>query len=155
MPDIKPSPAYLLIHGFRDLAVAGISPLTGEACAFSQRILCDVSEPGRALLQDFFGVSEFATHPNMNSTVGDAAAIGSVMLPRGIWRDLAAYYAFSSGALAYLEHPDGTLMVLYAQELLDRYTERTDISIVRNPATSSLAPRVGSRNVHMATGRVM
>lgn len=155
MPDTASLSAYLAIHGLRDLVALGINPLTGEACAYSQRVLCDVSEKGRELLQDFFGLQTFVTHPNMNSMVGDDPAIGSVMLPRGIWSDLAAYYAFNSDALAYATAPDGSVMILYTQDLVDRYAAFSKGSLVRNPTASAKAPRVGSRNVHVATGRVM
>lgn len=155
MPNTASRPAYLAIHGLRDLVPLGINPLTGEACAYSQRVLCDVSEAGRELLQDFFGVQTFATHPNMNSLVGEAPAIGSVMLARNLWRDLAAYYAFSSGALAYVTAPDGAMMLLYEEALADRYAAHPEFELTRNPTIGATAPRVGSRNVHIATGRVM
>lgn len=149
--------AYEIFNGPKDLPRLGISPLTGEACAYSQRLLCDVSAAGLQLLQEFLGAMQLALPPNMNSRVGDdAAAVGSVMLPRSLWQDLVRFYAFRSGALAYLDSPDGSIYVLYDEEILSRYASSlSSFSVVRNPTLGSSHPREGSRNVHAATGRVL
>lgn len=149
--------AYQTFYSFKDLQQIGIEPLTGEACAYSQRVLCDVSERGLKLLSEFLGVPDLKLQPNMNSRVGEETAIGSFMLSRGVWRDLVAFYAFEVGAPAYMTQPDGSLFVLFDENLVERYAtlESRHMKMVRNPVRHSTQPRVGSRNVHMATGRVM
>jgi hypothetical protein len=41
---------------FSGLSAIGIEPLTGEACAYSMRVLCDLNEDGCKLIADFFGL---------------------------------------------------------------------------------------------------
>lgn len=148
------SPEYIQIGSPQDLQAFGIAPLTGEACAFSMRLLCDVNEAGSALLQEYWGVPSLQLAPPMNSQVDGVSSIGSVMLPRQGWQDLAAFAAFRDGALGYVRRKDGTLMALFTVPLFERYLDLS-ADVVRNPAIASRAPRVGSRNVHEMTGRVL
>lgn len=77
------------ITSFRDFEAYGINSLTGEACRYGQRILCDVNEDGKKLLEEFLCVS--LTARNWNSTVNKKPAVASVMLPYGILQDLATF----------------------------------------------------------------
>ena len=71
----------------------GIEMLTGEACAFSLRILCDLNEGGVTLLQNALGIRiDRDTSPrNMNHRVNGLAAVHSVMLTHGQLDDLLVY----------------------------------------------------------------
>jgi len=154
MNDILRSLESIQVCGPSDLQAFGINPLTGEACAFSMRLLCDVNEAGKTLLQEYWGVPTLLLAAPMNSQVDDLPSIGSVMLARSCWRDLAAFAAFRKGAVGYVQREDGTLVALFSDSLLERYVQ-IGADVVRNPAPTSPAPRVGTRNVHQMTGRVL
>ena len=144
----------LFVNGFSGLEQFGILSLTGEACAFSQRMLCDVNTDGADLLADFWGLPLVNLAEPMNSRVAGKPSCGSVMLARSGWRAIAEFALFKSGALARFEREDGTLVGLYTQDYVDRYAE-LGTNLVRNYALTTSIPHVGSRNIHQATGRVM
>ena len=65
----------------------GINPLTGERCVYSQRILCDLSQVGKDLILDYFGLPyNTSLDENWNSGFQCqddwVASIASIMLPR-------------------------------------------------------------------------
>lgn len=146
------------VRGWGDLKQFGIGYLTGESCAYSMRMLCDVNEDGQALLADFFGMSGIQLDKNWNSTVGDKPAIGSILLVHDLVLKIAQFAFYRAGALAVVVGL-GEMTPVFEQELLDRYTElaeryqSSERSIRRNPAVRSNAPMVGSRNVHAFSGR--
>lgn len=152
------------VSNFRDLAQFGITGLTGEACAYSMRTLCDVNEEGKELLAQFFGISELVLNKNWNQTVNDKPAVGSIMLTHDIVPKLAQFAFFREGALAVVV-VSGSLYVnsvngIFDADRINEYrafidahpNERTH-SLLTNHALSSGAPTSGSRNVHQATGR--
>jgi len=68
-------------ESIRDLEEFGVLSLTGEACGIGTRILCDLTEEGTLLIQDFFRVT--ATAEPWNSR-----GVRSVMLPRSVFQDI-------------------------------------------------------------------
>lgn len=98
------------ISDWNELQRFGINVLTGESCAYSMRLLCDVSQDGADLLCDFFGLPiDTAFQKNWNSTVGDKPAIGSIMLSRGVFDDLCRFILFSkAGAEEAIRTPAGS-----------------------------------------------
>lgn len=149
------------INGWSDLKPFGVNPLTGEACKLSMRILCDLSENGTELMCDFLGLqyrtpatTVFAE--NWNSMVGDAPAVASVMIPRGLFDDLCRFAIFTVSGYKYaLKSKDGTWHG-YGEDFVHNlgYSEEKLFATLpgdwyRNPK----APAEGSRNVHQFTGR--
>lgn len=147
-------PESLTLSGWHNFDVFGITVLTGEACAYSQRLLCDVNDDGLALLSEFWGIPGLKLAPPMNTRVNGLPAVGSVMLAPDAWKDLARFAFFHSRALGWVESGSGELTGIYSKELLDRYVEH-DYPVHRNYALTSDHPHVGSRNVHQMTGRVV
>jgi hypothetical protein len=149
------------VSNMADLAQFGIKALTGEACAFSLRVLCDVNESGLELLQDYFGAPGLELADNWNSTVNEEPAIGSIMLPRGITKDMATFALFRAGAVAVVYTANDSATGVFDQARLEEYEKAsasgrnslTGFTILRNPRISSQAPMAGSRNIHAATGR--
>ena len=94
------------VHSLTDLRQFGINYLTGEACAYGMRKLCDVNEDGVKLLSDFFGCPELNLAQNWNSMVGEKPAIGSVMLTLSCVQDLSQFAFFAHGALAVVRTAD-------------------------------------------------
>jgi hypothetical protein len=77
----------------KDLESIGILPLTGEACAFSLRILCDLNEKGVGLVERAFGlyIDREASPRNMNSIVGSVPAVRSMMFTWDQLTDIWVY----------------------------------------------------------------
>lgn len=83
---------------FSNLHTIGINPLTGEACAFSMRILCDVNDKGAELVKDFLGLPVGTKLADAwNREVNCYPAIGSIMVERGLFPSLARFALFRSG----------------------------------------------------------
>lgn len=144
------------LSDWNSLEVFGIRSLSRERCAYSLRVVCDLNEDGRRLVSQLLDVDEGAFASQWNSMVDGKPAVASVMLPIGMFDDLAMFASFEAGALAIIKG-FGQLMAVFDQERMRQYEEAAkgslDVTIRRNPATGSHAPRVGSFNVHMATGR--
>lgn len=147
-------------NSWADFREYGINFLTGEACAFSMRLLCDLSEKGQEVVTDFLGLpSSIQLAPSWNSHVGEAPAVASVMLPRGLFQELARFIAFAVLGHKYVViMPDSSV---HSYE--DGYIESNGLTLEKAKSLlqgdwytncrSSSAPQVGSRNVHAATGR--
>ena len=144
---------FTITHAMRswdDLRDFGIEPLTGEACGLAMRLLCDVTERGKAIIESFFG-SRVAIEPDSNWNNGskDDPHVGSVMLPRSIAEDLFAFvlcHSTRDQAVARME--DGTV-IAWTGDLPDWRRERVSRYFRR-----STMPGNGTRNTHMATGRI-
>jgi hypothetical protein len=95
-----------------DFEQYGINVLPKEACAYGQRLLCDVNRDGIRLLEDYFLVQIVFT-PNWNSRVGDKPAIGSIMLPRGVfWKGLAEFIIWHVEKCDYMVEEGSTVIGL-------------------------------------------
>lgn len=150
------------INNWNGLQAFGINPLTGEACKYSQRLLCDLNEDGVALLTEFFGL-RVGDNPqtlfadNWNSTVSDKPAVASIMLARDMFDSLCKFALFHARACTFaVKQKDGS-WIGYDDEAILTYTitERTftlrDIDVYRNPTRPS--DSASSRNQHAFTGR--
>jgi len=73
--------------GARSLKEFGVNMLTGEACGLAMRVLCDLTEDGVSLIQEFMRVDTVA-RSNWNPGSEDDPHIASVMLPHCIFQDL-------------------------------------------------------------------
>lgn len=153
------------IHNWAGLQQFGINPLTGEACKYSMRLLCDLNEDGLALLRDFLGLQTFISGihddanpqfpPNWNSQVNGKPALASIMLARGIYNDLCHFALFRAGVVWAVRTPAGDWMG-YSEEDVVHYSLTREKLQVREDWTvhANPAPRdSGSRNQHAFTGR--
>lgn len=153
------------IDRFYAMSVLGIQPLTGEACALSMRMLCDVNAEGRQLLSDYFGIPNLEMAPPMNSRVDEQPSVGSIMLPRQSWPEIARFGLFMKGALALYERDTAETTVyrgccqivgIFSEERVQEYV-KAGLELAYNPLKPHVGEnvRVGSRNVHQMTGRVI
>ena len=141
------------INSWTDLQPFGIGALTGEACAYSMRLLCDVNDSGRDILAEYFGINYEGFTSPWNSQVGGQESVGSIMLTRELLMPLATFVLFRSGALALVKQ-GSTLIGLYDQEKVRAYHE-AGYPLTRNPTEHAAQPHAGSRNVHAMTGRAV
>jgi len=148
------------LHSISDLKSFGVNPLTGEACAYSMRILCDLSADGAKLVSNFLGLTDIDAFPaNWNSTVGGKEASHSVMLARSTLKELMYFALFSEANCdVVVETPDGSLVGLVrSDEYYEKYLtiaaeSPTRYTVQRNNATPSA---VSGRNTHQLTGRTL
>jgi hypothetical protein len=133
----------------------GLNCLTGEACAFGQRLLFDVNAEGRNLLCDFLGVASIDLQPNWNSSVNTDLAIGSIMLTADTAWNLVTFALLSVDKYSHviphqLEHHgamgfdvDSEIALEYLQKAREHYR------VIVNTTNGV------SRNVHQFTGRTI
>ncbi len=150
----------LQISNWGDLRHFGINTLTGESCAYSMRILCDMNEDGIALIREFFGM-EMPENPRVqfankwNSTVEGKPALVSIMLSRGIFADLCRFALLRSGAPFIVQSPDGSWYAYSDEEVVSYGLTRESLQhtddwrVYVNPTPKG----AGSRNQHAFTGR--
>ena len=146
-------------NSWSDFKQYGINCLTGESCALGMRLLCDLSEEGRTLMAQFFGLSGVAAFSeNWNSKVGEAPAVASIMLPRGLFNELARYIAFRVlGHAHVVVMADGTVHSYAAGYMEDNHLTLDEAKKLvggnwfHNHAS---AASIDGRNVHAASGRV-
>jgi hypothetical protein len=81
------------LRSWNDLAPYGIDVLTGEACAYNYRLLCDMTPAGMSLFRAVFGLHEIALPEGWNNNEAR-----SIMLPRDMFEPLAVF------ALLTVEH---------------------------------------------------
>jgi hypothetical protein len=147
---------YIALSNWDDLEeAAGINVLTGEACAYSLRNLCDVNESGKELLQDYFGMPALVLASPWNSMVKGQPSVGSIMLGHELFQPLGEFYLARKRALGIVYINKRIAGGIFSQELLDEYLKaalpRYDIKRLY----SSTNLTVGSRNVHATTCRVI
>ncbi|MFH1922710.1 MAG: hypothetical protein ABIP48_22835 [Planctomycetota bacterium] len=166
----------LTISGFDDLERFGIHYLTGEADNLSFRGLCDLTELGRRVVAECFGLAPESFPANWNGGKPDDPAVASCMLSPSAIPDLAIIGLVIEGCTALLTE-EGTVFGLEADDSYDRgeidwetgdYTREPEITLdgetmrwptcygkVRRVFDPSPHHHVGTRNVHAATGRAV
>jgi len=138
-------PNYATISSWSDLERFGINPLTGEACAYSLRLLCDLNEDGVATLIEFFGGNiVFIKGSNWNSQVNSKPATASVLLPKNLFPVLGKYLLFRQGYPIVCEDTSGGFTGVTSP------SEAFGIVHRNHGSDQSIA----GRNVHQMTGRV-
>lgn len=159
-------PRYTSYNGPRDLEQFGVNPLTGEACSFGMRTLCDVNKAGLDLVTEFFSADSMNLHPNWNTKVNGEPSIGAIMLTRGTMRDLAQFAFFRAGAIAVLDLAH-EIKPIFTEERLKQYQDLiaksdnpskflgADHHLRTNPAYQSTQPMQGSRAIHAMSGRTI
>lgn len=97
------------IDGWSHLKTYGIDALTGEACALSNRLLCDLNEEGKDHIISFLGLDEMGAAspnvfaPNWNSGRDMATpAVASIMLPKSCFVELTMHILQRKGFEEYL-----------------------------------------------------
>ena len=145
------------INSFNDLQQFGINPLTGEACKYGQRTLCDLNEKGCELVASFLGlVHNEVSRPfaaNWNSTVNGEPAVASIMLTRGTMRDLSVFALLNvARCYAAIDTGDASLRGVDEQHcrLYRELPSAGNFRFYVNPT-----PGTGDRNQHAFTGRTV
>jgi hypothetical protein len=148
------------VDNWQHLQQFGINALTGEACAYAQRLLCDVNAEGRDMLLDYLGMPmRTVISGAWNAQVNGEDAVGSFMLHRNSLLQVAEFAMLRSHPKAIVYKGRDAIMAIYTQHMMEQYKKL----VTDWPATTgqwtmrtigqSSQPCVGSRNVHAMTGR--
>lgn len=150
----------LVIQGWNDMHRFGIGILTGEACGLGMRLLCDLSEKGKRLLEEFLGgCASFTEGSNWNSNVDNEPAVASALLAYSSWRELAAFCLLKEGyevAAINVTRWSGEAGVAGFRldgQSLDDVMKEHDIHRAANFRTFQVTGTAGTRNTHVWTGR--
>jgi hypothetical protein len=145
------------VSSWQDMTQFGINCLTGEACAYAMRLLCDLNEDGAGLMMDYLGVPMLGK--NWNSMVDGKPAVASVMLHRSSVLQIAEFALMRRSPKAIVYKGGEAIMGVFTQHMFEQYMKlvedwpnTTGKWTIRTIGRSS-QPHVGSRNVHAATGR--
>lgn len=146
-------------YSFDDFKRYGIQLLTGEACSYSLRMLCDLNEDGVLLLTDYFGLKPESFAANWNTQVNGKKAIASVMLPRGAWwNELALFALFHVDKVQYAVPGEAVGgwngWCGFNDEDLEGYSYLEEQLSKSGRRNWSSGRSVGGRNVHEMTGRI-
>lgn len=143
------------ITGWNDLTPFGIEVLTGEACGLSYRLLCDVTDEGKAIIKKCLSLQDIVFPEPWNRGPADRPHSGSIMLCPEMYLPLGIFALLESGcreawqvgatALIGLEESDSPeeielMQAFYKSDLKRTYAYRGD---------------AGDRFIHQMTGRVM
>lgn len=138
------------IASFADLEKYGLNCLTGEACAYSQRLLFDVNEAGKELLSAYLGMPYISLAPNWNSSVNGQDAVGSIMLTMASAWELAVFIMLHIERTPYVipcrENHHGVSGTDYDPAEFEFYK---DVHYIVNRLPAS------ERNQHQMSGRVV
>lgn len=88
------------LNSLSDLEQYGLSYLTGEACALSQRLLFDLNQDGVDLVKEYFGLLPGSMLAgNWNSQVNGKPAVASILLPKHpeFYQELFKFLLFREG----------------------------------------------------------
>lgn len=184
------------IHSnWKELEKYGIFMLTGEACAYGMRVLCDVNAQGWRILKQYFGMA--GTSNKLMNAVERAAAqldnladitggdqprldkaylrhqaedvcvlpepwnnrgdpIGSIMLPRDSFRELAAFILLNEEecSTVYIMKA-GNVYGFTEQAELEQFHKAWEDNIEWTVTRSTSGHTVGDREVHIMSGRAL
>ena len=139
------------IHNLSDLREFGINLLTGESCAFSRRLLCDVTQAGKDLIIQALGVQDISLCNSWNG--GDA--IGSILLERDTLLTCAILALLKvSGTVEVWETQDGWLSAMDKATLQLYIDNDYESEGVRKYRMFSIGS-IDGRNVHQMSGRTV
>lgn len=97
-----------VIHNWNDLEKFGVIMLTGESCGYAMRLLCDLTEKGKLLIEKFLGGTvSIKPDSNWNGGKKDDPHVGSVLLSRDVFSDLAAFALLQTYPNAWVCKRDG------------------------------------------------
>ena len=139
---------------FNDLVTYGIDPLTGEACGLSYRLLCDLTENGRAILAKALGLPKLTLPEAWNRGTPTDPHVGSVMLPFEMLVPLAIFALLESGCPAVWIVRDGGVIGIEPSDSPEIIEANRNLVGDRLARTLAYRGTAGDRNVHVMSGRV-
>lgn len=139
------------IRSWSDLEPYGFVPLTGESCGLMYRILFDVTEKGRAILNKCLGQADLHLTDPWNRGSADDPHVGSVLLSPEMRIPLSVFALLESGCTEAWIVEDAVLGIEPADTTAFRAEARkryTPSRVLRYAGTA------GDRHVHVMSGRI-
>ena len=165
------------IASLKDLEPFGIIPLTGEADSLGFRTLCDLTQGGCELVTDTFGIKPESYYKNWNSGSMESPHVGCVMLPGDAWWSIGVIALLRSTCHIVLSTQNGlfgleegeeyhrgeidfdTMAITRPDEITREGTRmrwpQSAYGNIQRVFTFGSGPRVGTRNVHAMSQRVV
>jgi hypothetical protein len=140
---------------WNDLEVFGIIPLTGEACGLGYRILFDVTESGRKIIEKCFGLPELQLAKAWNHGSEKKLHIGSIMLSSELLVPIGIFALLEHGCAEVLQCANGLLLGIERGDTLEKVAEIERIEGLQRQRNYRYAGTVGDRNLHLMCGRTM
>jgi hypothetical protein len=142
------------IDSWNDLKPYGVIPLTGESCGLGYRLLCDLTAPGKKVLEKCFGTPNLNLPVSWNRGSEKAPHVGSILLTHGMLQPLAVFALLESGCKEVYLVKDSVYGIEAADEptVIEDVKRWSQVDYARRLAYSGTA---GDRNVHEMTGRVV
>ena len=145
-------------RSWNDMEQFGIIPLTGESCAYSLRLLCDLTAQGRALIRSFFGLraepepgSGSVFQEPWNRGSAEDPHVASILLPYGLFITLSTYTLLRKGMAVFVM--EGASSVLGYEPDSDEHKEAA-FCTENDRSGYWRGPKAGSdRNLHHMSGR--
>jgi hypothetical protein len=141
-----------LVAKWDDLAKFGIEPLTGESCGLGYRILCDLTDQGRLILEKCLGAASLVPHLQWNPGTKDAPHTGSLLLAPEMLPAISVFALLESGCKEVWRTKEGICLGIEAKDSPDELEAlKTCQGPMRRFAYRGTA---GDRNVHVLSGRI-
>jgi hypothetical protein len=138
------------IESIKDLETSGIVPLTGESDAHMYRILCDVTEQGKRIIERTLA-TELTLSENWNSGTKSDPHIGSLLLPFEFVPSIAVFCLLADAEIFEVWLMKGGAVFGFAaadEELKERLRVHHERDL-----RHVFYPRPSDRNVHQMSGR--
>jgi hypothetical protein len=140
-----------IVAKWDDLIPYGIDPLTGEACGLGYRILCDLTDQGRLILEKCLGAATVVPHLQWNPGTKEAPHTGSIMLAPEMFPAVAVFALLESGCKEVWRTKDGVHLGI---EESDPAEELEAFKTLHGPMRRfAYRGTAGDRNVHVMSGR--
>ena len=143
------------VNSFQDLTAYGIEPLTGEACGLSYRLLCDVTESGRKVLEKALGIPNLPLPPQWNRGTEADPHIGSVMLSPEFLIPLAVFALLESGCTEVWLVREGGVIGIEPSDSPDMIDANRRLVGERFLRSLRYRGTAEDRNVHVMSGRIL
>lgn len=153
-----------ILRGINDLQKYGINFLTGEACSYGTRVLCDLNEDGVKVVSSWLGIKEDSFPANWNSKVNGKPAVASFLLPLGCLRELFLWvliHVEKYEVVLDMQHSDMVGMnkdsehyKLYTKLAAEMKALGEPYTVAVRHFQQDTERSVSGRNVHQFSGRV-
>jgi len=139
---------------WNDLIPFGIDPLTGEACGLTYRILCDVTDQGRRVVQKCFGFPDLSLSAAWNRGTEQEPHTGSLMLAPEMLVPLGIFALLEAGCTEVWLSKDGTVAGVEPTDSPERVAAWKQAHAGEFARRFAYQGTARDRNVHVMTGRV-
>lgn len=142
------------VRRWDDLAEFGIVPLTGEACGLMYRILCDLTDRGKRIVEKSLSVAEIRLHDAWNRGTETEPHIGSIMVSPELMPFLGVFALLEAGCCEVWMTKSNTVIGI------EKSDSRSDVDLFQQNHGHELARRFaydgtrGDRNQHVMSGRI-